>query len=58
MLDGVGQGKAATSEPVGDGISNDGITPLGSGVGIGKQLGDGLGEPQPWPVTNGPQVRP
>jgi hypothetical protein len=58
VLDGGGQGSAATSEPDGDGISKDGICPLASGVGSGMQLGDGLGEPQPWPVTNGPHVRP
>jgi hypothetical protein len=40
-----GQGSAATPEPDGDGIANDGITPDGSGVGIGKQVGDGLGFP-------------
>jgi hypothetical protein len=57
-VDAGGQGRAATSDPLGDGITNDGTTPLGSGVGIGKQLGDGLGEPQPLPVTNGPQVFP
>ena len=57
-FDGGGHGSAATSEPDGDGISNEGVTPLGSGVGIGKQLGDGLGEPQPLPVTNGPHVFP
>ena len=51
-------GIAATSEPDGDGISNDGITPLSSGVGSGKQVGDGLGEPQPCPATNAPHVRP
>ena len=56
---GGGHGIAATSEPDGDGISNDGITPLSSGVGNGMQLGDGLGDaPQLLPVTNGPHVRP
>ena len=54
-----GHGTAATSEPDGDGISNDGMTPLASGVGNGMQDGDGLGEaPQPSSATNGPQVRP
>lgn len=52
------QGIAAASEPEGDGISNDGITPLSSGVGSGKQVGDGLGEPHPSLATNTPQVRP
>lgn len=56
--DGGGQGTAATSDPDGDGILNDGITPFASGVGSGMQLGDGLGEPQPWPVTNGPHDLP
>lgn len=56
--DGGGQGTAATSDPDGDGIVNDGITPFASGVGSGMQLGDGLGEPQPWPVTNGPHDFP
>jgi hypothetical protein len=51
-------GTAAASEPDGDGISNDGMTPLASGDGSGKQVGDGLGEPQPSPPTNGPHVRP
>lgn len=51
-------GTAATSEPDGEGISNDGITPLASGDGSGKHVGDGLGEPQPRPGTNAPQVRP
>ena len=40
-------GTAATSDPDGDGISKDGITPLASGVGSGIQDGDGLGDPQP-----------
>jgi hypothetical protein len=54
-----GQGTAATSDPDGDGISNDGITPFSSGVGNGMQLGDGLGDaPQLLRVTNGRHVRP
>lgn len=56
--DGVGQGSATTSDPVGDGTLNDGTMPLGSGVGTTKQVGDGLGEPQPSPATIGPQVEP
>jgi hypothetical protein len=58
--DAVGQGRAATSEPVGDAIANEGITPFGSGVGVMKQDGDGLGEPHalPFPPTTAPQVRP
>ena len=51
-------GTAATSEPEGDGISKEGITPLSSGDGSGKHVGDGLGEPQPRPGTKAPQVRP
>jgi hypothetical protein len=51
-------GTATTSDPDGDGISKDGITPLASGVGSGMHDGDGLGDPQPRPDTKGPQVRP
>jgi hypothetical protein len=54
-----GHGTATTSEPDGDGISTDGMTPLASGVGSGMQLGDGLGSaPQPSRSTYGPHVRP
>ena len=56
--DAVGQGSAAISEPDGEGIAKDGITPLGSGVGVMKQVGDGLGEPQPSPPTTAPHERP
>ena len=57
--EGGGQGTAATSEPDGDGTSNEGMTPFASGVGSGMQLGDGLGDaPQPSPSTYGPHVRP
>jgi hypothetical protein len=52
------QGTAATSDPDGEGISNDGITPLSSGDGSGIQDGDGLGDPQPSLPTNTPHVRP
>jgi hypothetical protein len=59
MVDAGGQGRAATSEPVGVGRLNDGITPLASGVGSGMHDGEGLGDgPQPLPLTRAPHVRP
>lgn len=58
LADAGGQGSAAISEPDGEGMTRDGVTPLASGVGSGMQLGDGLGEPQPRPLTNGPHDRP
>jgi hypothetical protein len=41
-----------------DGTMNDGIRPLASGVGTGKQVTDGLGAPQPWPTTIAPHELP
>jgi hypothetical protein len=54
-----GQGSGTGSEPDGDGTANEGTRPvLGSGVGTMKQLGDGLGEPQPSPPQIGPHEAP
>ena len=52
-----GQGRAACAEPSGVGIANDGVTPLASGVGTGKQVGDGLGSPH-LPATSRPHDEP
>lgn len=52
-----GQGSAAGPEPTGVGATNDGITPLASGVGTTKQVGDGLGAPQV-PPTSAPHDAP
>jgi prolyl oligopeptidase len=38
-----GQGRAASAEPTGVGMANDGTTPLVSGVGVTKQVGEGSG---------------
>ena len=38
-----GQGSAATADPSGVGMANDGTTPLGSGVGVTKHVGEGCG---------------
>jgi hypothetical protein len=54
----VGHGCGTTSEPLGEGISSDGTTPLSSGVGCGIQLNDGTGVWQLPPPSNGPQLRP
>lgn len=54
-----GQGSVTGSEPDGDGRTNDGLKPvLGSGVGTMKQLGNGLGEPQPSPPKSAPHDAP
>ena len=54
-----GQAIGTGSEPEGDGIAKDGVMPvLGSRVGTMKQLGDGLGEPQPSPPEIAPQLGP
>ncbi len=53
-----GHGNAATSDPDGDGTTNEGMTPLSSGVGSGMHDGDGLGAPQPSPPTIGPHEAP
>ncbi len=53
-----GHGSAATSDPDGDGSTNDGMTPLPSGVGSGMHDGDGLGAPQFAPPTMGPHEAP
>jgi hypothetical protein len=58
-VDAGGQGSGTGSEPDGEGSTNEGMTPvLGSGVGITKQLGEGLGEPQPSPPMIAPQFAP
>ena len=43
----VGQGSDTGSEPDGDGRTNDGTTPSGSGVGCAKHDGDGAGAQLP-----------
>ena len=55
---GVGHRTGGASLPDGDGSSNEGITPLSSGVGSGRQVGDGDGEEQPAPSNRGPHVAP
>ena len=52
-----GQGRAATPDPDGVGIANDGVTPFASGVGTTKHVGDGLGLPHDPPTTT-PQLEP
>jgi hypothetical protein len=51
-----GQGSAARAEPDGVGTAKDGTTPPASGVGIGKQVGDGGG--LQLPPTRAPQLEP
>lgn len=53
-----GQGSAAGPEPCGVGIANEGMIPEASGVGTGKQVGEGPGLSQPAPFRTGPQDRP
>ena len=52
-----GQGSAASAEPSGVGATKDGVTPLGSGVGTGKQVGVGIGSPH-FPATSAPHDAP
>ena len=57
--DGVAHGsKMMFADGSADGTSNDGTTPLASGVGTGKHVTDGLGAAQPCPATIGPQEAP
>lgn len=56
--DGMRQGTGTGSEPEGDGTAKEGITPLASGVGSAKQLGDGLGDPQAASPAIGPHDLP
>jgi hypothetical protein len=54
----VGHGSGIGSDPLGDGNSNEGTTPLSFGVGTGKQLTDGSGVRQLPPPSSGPQLCP
>jgi hypothetical protein len=58
----VGQGTSGAALPDADGFgvgnSNDGMTPLASGVGNAKQVATGDGAEQPRPSTNGPHDLP
>ena len=57
VADSGGQKTSAGASPDGSGSSNDGITPLASGLGSGTQEGAGVGSAQFWPMT-GPHLRP
>jgi hypothetical protein len=61
LADGVGVAhgsKTMLADGSAEGIVNDGTSPLGSGVGTGKHVTDGLGAAQPCPSTRAPHDRP